>query len=62
MHCFDRNSRFDATGVLIIITPILAALLLIFITAIHNETLLTDSSFNNGQFVVMPKNCYLKTP
>lgn len=57
-----KSFEFDAADLVIFGTPILAALVLILIVALHSETLTTDSFFNNEQFIIMPRNCYLKIP
>jgi len=57
-----RGFEFKATDVVIFVIPMLAALFLTLIIALHNETLTTESSFNNERFIVMPRNCYLKIP
>ncbi|MGL1861407.1 MAG: hypothetical protein OCC46_02660 [Pseudodesulfovibrio sp.] len=57
-----KGSEFDATAVMIFVTPLLALLCLTLILAFHNETLTAESSFNDERFIVMPRNCYLKTP
>ncbi|QGY38941.1 hypothetical protein GM415_01905 [Pseudodesulfovibrio cashew] len=57
-----KELKFDMTDILIIAFPLLAALCLTLFTTLQTRDVLPDSSFNNARFIVMPRNCYLKTP
>jgi len=54
--------KCSTTKKVIFIVPILAVLFLAFIVSLHNETLSANSQLENAQFIIMPRNCYLKVP
>jgi hypothetical protein len=62
MHFSFKGHEFATIDIFIFVAPILAALVLTLIVMLHNGIPPTDSLLKNKQFIIMPKNCYLKIP
>lgn len=62
MHLRINGFELDIIGVLIFAIPFFAALFLTFLIAFQSGMNLADCLNDRGQFVVMPRNCYLKIP
>lgn len=60
MRLTNKNKSFYLIDLCIVAAPLVAALFLTFLIASQTNGCLTDCFLNGDQFIVMPRNCYLK--
>lgn len=57
-----KGFTLDTSCVFFSAIPIVVALFFTFLIVINSDANLKNDLTEKGQFIIMPRNCYLKTP